>query len=104
MKIVLAYTQAVAYCVGMKNNTVTVQTIKNLKHQHKTSWLAFNSKLEGVLEVLGRRMSAESTAEKGRTVEVKWSTTEDITDHVTAADFVAAGFSAEEAEAMIFVL
>ena len=79
-------------------------TIKNLKAAHKNSWLAFTAKLEKVLTVIGERMSAEATAEKGRTVTVTWSTTEDITDHVTAADFVAAGFSADEAEAMIFVL
>jgi len=79
-------------------------TIKNLKAAHKTNWLAFNAKVEKVLTVIGERMSAEATAEKGRTVTVTWSTTEDITDHVTAADFVSAGFSADEAEAMIFVL
>jgi hypothetical protein len=75
--------------------------IKNLKSAHKTNWLAFTAKVEKVLTVIGERMSAEATAEKGRTVTVTWST---ITDHVTAADFVAAGFSADEAEAMIFVL
>ena len=85
--------------VGM--NTTT---IKNLKAAHKTNWLAFNAKVEKVLAVIGERMSAEATAEKGSPVTVTWSATEDITDHVTDADFVAAGFSADEAQAMIFVL
>lgn len=79
-------------------------TIKNLKAAHKAHWMAFNASVEKVLTVLGERMSAEATDEKGRPVTVTWSSTEDITDHVTAADFAAAGFSADEAEAMIFVL
>lgn len=79
-------------------------TIKKLKASHKNNWPAFNAKVEKVLSVIGERMSAEATNEKGRTVTVTWSTTEDIADHVTDADFVAAGFSADEAEAMIFVL
>lgn len=71
---------------------MNVQTIKTLKAAHKSNWIGFTKKLEGVLTVIGDRMG------------VKWSTTEDITEHVTAADFVAAGYSADEAEAMIFVL
>ena len=67
-------------------------TLKNLKNQHKNNWLAFNAKLNSVLEVLGKRLG------------VTWNTEEDITDHVSEADFVSAGFSAEEAKAMIFVL
>lgn len=71
---------------------MNVQTIKTLKAAHKINWIGFTKKLEGVLTVMGDRMG------------VKWSTTEDITEHVTAADFVAAGYSADESEAMIFIL
>lgn len=80
------------------------QALRNLKRQHKTDWSAFNSKMDGVLTVLGNRMSAEGTKELGRPVAVTWNTTEDITENVSAEDFVAAGFSQDEAEAMIFVL
>lgn len=76
----------------MKNNTASVQTIKNLKHQHKTAWLAFNSKVDASLAALGARRG------------VTWAADEDITDHVTAEDFVAGGFSKEEADCFIFVL
>ena len=79
-------------------------TIKNLKAAHKNNWLEFTAKLKKILAVMGARMSAEATSEKGREVTVTWSGTEDITDHATAADFVAAGFTTDEAEAMIFVL
>ena len=66
--------------------------IRSLKGQHKTAWLQFNAKVQSALSALGERMG------------VAWTSEEDITDHVTAADFMAAGFSAGEAEAMIFVL
>ncbi len=85
------------------NNKLEV-ALKNLKRQHKNNWSAFNAKMDGVLTVLGSRMSAEGTKELGRPVTVTWNTTEDITEHVSAEDFVAAGFSPDEAEAMIFVL
>ena len=78
--------------------------LNNLKKQHKTDWCSFNTKINGVLTVLGRRMSAEGTKELGRPVTVTWNTEEDITEHVSAEDFMTAGFSQAEAEAMIFVL
>ena len=89
-----------AYCLNSSGGEepdghkikMNTQTIKSLKAAHKTNWLAFTAKAEKVLTVMGDRMN------------VKWSATEDITEHVTAADFVAAGFSSEEAEAMMFVL
>lgn len=66
--------------------------LKNLTKEHKTKWLAFNSKVDGVLKVMESRMGCS------------WSTEEDITEHVSAEDFVAAGFTPAEAEALIFVL
>jgi len=76
----------------MKTNTVSVKTIKNLKRQHSTQWLAFTAKVDATLAALGARMG------------VNWNSTEDITEHVNAEDFVAGGFSQEEADTMIFVL
>lgn len=77
-------------------NTITEQeltaALANLKSEHKNNWLAFNEKVNGVLKVMSARMGCT------------WTTEEDITEHVSAEDFVAAGFTPAEAEALIFVL
>lgn len=88
----------------MKTNELTVSTLKNLKREHKANWLNFYKKLESVLVVLGSRMSREALAELGHTVEIKWTSTEDISEHVTSADFVVAGYSEIEAAALVFVM
>lgn len=66
--------------------------LKTLKAAHRGSYVAFSNKLESVLTILGARMG------------VTWTAGEDITDHVTIADFTTAGYSAAEAEAMVFTL
>lgn len=76
----------------MKTQIEIELALKNLKRQHKTNWLAFNTKIEGVLAVLGKR------------TDCNWTASEDITEHVTADDFVSAGFSQAEAEALVFIL
>jgi hypothetical protein len=60
--------------------------VKNLKTQHKAQWLTFHSKLKAVAAALNAR------------------TSDDILDDVTAAHFVAAGFTPEEAEVLVFLM
>jgi hypothetical protein len=76
--------------------TITEQelgaALQNLTKEHKTNWLKLISRVHEVLNVMSARMGCP------------WTASEDITEHVTAVDFEAAGFTPAEAEALIFVL
>ena len=73
---------------NMKTTIEITAVIKSLKkvHTNKQSWLGWYAKLESVSTALG--MSAE----------------DDISEMVSAENFVAAGFSQDEADAFVFVL
>ena len=64
----------------------TQKALADLKHQHKTNWLAFNEKLNAILLQVGAR-----------------NTEKNIADDVTAESIIAAGFTPAEADAIMFV-
>lgn len=71
----------------MKLTNEIKEGLAALKTQHQTNWVAFTEKLAGILSIIGAR-----------------NTEEDISEHVDAAAFIAAGFSAAESDALLFVL
>jgi hypothetical protein len=71
--------------------------LKTLKAEHKNNWLSFNSKIDKALTTI-------SVENDGKTVELTFSEDEDVTDFASAEVFEKAGFTAAEAQAMVFVL
>lgn len=58
----------------------------SLKAQHKNNWLAFNEKLNAILPIIGARNSEE-----------------DISEDISADVLISAGFTSDEADALLFI-
>jgi len=71
--------------------TITA-ALASLKNQHKSNWLVFTGKIDALLRSMEKRMGCS------------WSSSEDITEHISDEDFAAAGFTAAEALALKFAL
>ena len=81
----------------MKTETTTIKNaITSLTKAHRANWMAWYSKLEKVIPILNGRTCDSNGDDFGPE--------DDLTAVVTDADFTSAGYSADEASALVFVL